>query len=332
MKDAISLEISNILKEKYSSLDREDAMNIISSCLEKYEVKEKEVSADTRSDLNEKAYLFCLDKKINGLSKNTIKNYKSSLDKFCSSINKNVQDITSNDIRIFISEYSSNNDAKHSTISNMIGVLKRFFGWLFNEGYLDKDPSKTIRQVKVKKTLRRSLDDKEIELLRDACVNYRDRALLEFMISSGCRLNEASQLDADKINWSNMSAVVIGKGNKERTIRFNSRAKYHMLKYLHSRPNNDDKQPLFTNSKRPYNRLSNRAIQKEFEKMVKRAGMQKGICLHMTRHTTASKMIRSGASIITVQRTLGHADPNTTMGYITQDSNAINYEYDKYMQ
>lgn len=130
MKDAISLEISNILKEKYSSLDREDAMNIISSCLEKYEVKEKEVSADTRSDLNEKAYLFCLDKKINGLSKNTIKNYKSSLDKFCSSINKNVQDITSNDIRIFISEYSSNNDAKHSTISNMIGVLKRFFGWL----------------------------------------------------------------------------------------------------------------------------------------------------------------------------------------------------------
>ena len=73
MKDAISLEISNILKEKYSSLAHEDAMNIISSCLEKYEVKEKEVSADTRSDLNEKAYLFCLDKKINGLSKNTIK-------------------------------------------------------------------------------------------------------------------------------------------------------------------------------------------------------------------------------------------------------------------
>lgn len=85
------------------------------------------------------------------------------------------------------------------------------------------------------------------------------------------------------------------------------------------------------NSKSPYNRLANRSIQKEFEKIVKNAGLPPNICLHMTRHTTASKMIRNGASIITVQKTLGHSDPNTTMCYITQDSNSLNYEYDKYM-
>lgn len=331
MNNAISLEISNVLKEKYSYLNKDEIFNEIGNILSKYKITEKEIDTRAENDFNEKISLFCLDKKINGLNENTISNYNIVLKRFSSFVNKNVCLIESSDIRRFLSFYSENFKVKNSTLSNILCIIKSFFSWIINEGYSIKDPAKIIKNIKIKKSLRRSLSDQEVELLKDSCINLRDRALLEFMLSSGCRLNEASQLNIGSIDWSNMSAIVIGKGNKERSIRFNTRAKYHLLKYIKSRPKNGDDQPLFANSKSPYNRLANRSIQKEFEKIVKNARLPPNICLHMTRHTTASKMIRNGASIITVQKTLGHSDPNTTMCYITQDSNSLNYEYDKYM-
>ena len=159
----------------------------------------------------------------------------------------------------------------------------------------------------------KALTIEELEIIREACLTHRERALVEVYYATGARLSEVQKLNKDDIDWQTMSVRVIGKGNKERTVYFSFKATYHLKKYLMHRV--DTEPALFITERKPYRRLSNRGIQREIGKIAARSGIQKKVHPHVFRHTFATLLLNNGADIVSVQGLLGHADPATTQIY-----------------
>jgi integrase/recombinase XerD len=212
-------------------------------------------------------------------------------------------------------------------MNNQISILKSFFGWLHMEEYITRNPMLRIKQTKEPKRLRHALSDEEIELLRQACRTDREKALLEFTVSTGSRLSEIVKIDRNDINWSERSLKVIGKGNKERVIYFSIKAKILLYKYLNSR--NDDNPALFVTVRNPHHRIGGRSIEKIVKVIAERAGIDKPIFPHLLRHSFATHNINAGMPLPVLQHIMGHDNPSTTQIYAELSEENIMHEYRK---
>lgn len=304
---------------------------LIEEVLYDYDIQVKETALVILSDIKDKVAIFLASKRIDGLSELTLYNYKLHLIRFSNVLRKNIDDIDSMDIRKFLVIYGTQRNIKKSTLSSEISVLKSFFGWLHNQEYIKKNPMATIKNTKVEKHIRKSLNAEELERLRDACKTLRERAIIEFLFATGCRLSEAVNVNIGDINWSDLSLKVIGKGSKERVVFINSKAKIYINKYLKSRTTLNDEDPLFVTQRKPIGRLGKRSIQTEIDNIAKAAGFDKSIFPHLLRHTMATLALRSGASLTTIQKLLGHTDPGTTQIYAETNDDVIREEYKKHL-
>lgn len=280
------------------------------------------------NDMPGRVMLFLAAKKLDGCSKITIENYARILQKFCGVVHKDVEQIDSMDIRRYLALYSKSG-VKNSTLATIISCLKSFFGWLENEEYITKSPMRKIKNIKVEKRVRKALTREELEMLRDACRSLREKALVEFFYSTGCRLDEVQKLNIADVDWNSGKTMVIGKGNKERPVYLNARAILHLKKYLVSR--NDSDAALFVGIRQPHERLGRRAIERVFSDLGKRAGIIKPVFPHLLRHTTASTMLQNGATMSEVQHYLGHDSPATTQIYAEMDTQAIKMSHLKHV-
>lgn len=247
----------------------EQTKNKLSGMFAKYHVTKVEEN-EVHPDLTEKAVLFLSSKKLEGLSPITLESYKIELRVFSEHVKKRAQDITTSDIRVYLGEFDN---LKVSSVSRKLSVLKSFFGWLTAEEFLQRDPTKKIKPPKKEKRLPKALSIEELEMLREGCETKRQRAFIEVLYATGCRLSEVQQLNKNNIDIRLMSTKVIGKGNKEREVYLSFKAMYHLKKYLQSR--DDDCEALFVTERKPYRRLSNRGIQREIGKIAKQAGLEK---------------------------------------------------------
>lgn len=209
--------------------------------------------------------------------------------------------------------------------NTQIFILKSFFGWLFQEEYIPKNPMAKIKQTKEPSRLREALTVDEIEILRQKCKNIREKALLEFTYSSGCRLTEIVNIDKDEIDFHNKTVRVIGKGNKERVVCFNTKAKYLLKEYIMSRNDNDP--ALFVCSKGLHTRMGGRSIEREIKNIATRANLGKSIYPHLLRHSIATHLLAAGMALHNVQSLLGHSDPKTTQIYAETSLENVVYEY-----
>ncbi len=275
-----------------------------------------------------KVMLFLAAKKLDGMSINTIKNYAIILRRFCNVVHKDIEQITSMDIRMFLA-LRSKDGLKKSSMASTIAALKSFFSWLENEDYLVKSPMRKIKNIKVEKRLRKALSREELEMLRDTAKTIREKALLEFFYSTACRLDEAQTLNLSDIDWVNNQVRVIGKGNKERIVFLNARARLHLKKYLKSRK--DSCEALFVSERLPHDRLGRRAIEKTFTELGIKAGLPKKLFPHLMRHTTATHMLQGGATLEEVQNYLGHDSPATTQVYTQISTDAIKQSHLKHV-
>jgi integrase/recombinase XerD len=276
----------------------------------------------------EKLVLFITTKKLEGLSSKTLKCYSSHLTRFSKIVQKRIEDIDVMDIRRYLAQYSQTG-IKKSTMNTEISILRSFFNWLEAEDYILKSPMRMIKSTKKAKRVRKALSQEEMEVLRITCKTKRDKAMLEFFYSTGCRLDEVYKLNRDDINWNMGTVNVIGKGDKERTVFLNARAKVHLWGYLESRI--DKNEALFVGIKKPFNRLGHRGYQKIFNELGKIAGLNKSVHPHLLRHTTATTAVNAGASIQAVQKMLGHTNPATTQIYADLNLEEVQISHRKYV-
>lgn len=324
LSEEVTIKILGKLSLEYPKLDQFKIRNILDEVLSNYDICTKEKSL-VQSDLPEKATMYLTVKKLDGLSKKTLYNYKLHLERFYEYVLKPVNFITTTDIRIYLAQISK--DKKQSTLSTEISILKSFFGWMHDEEIIEKNPMKKIKQPKVSKRLRNALTIEEIELLRDVCKTTRQRALLETLYATACRLDEIVKLNKDDISFNTMSARVVGKGDKERIVYLSSKSKIYLEKYFHERI--DSNEALFVTSRKPFKRLGGRSIQREINNLGKLARIEKSIHPHILRHSFATHALQSGMTLDTIQRILGHTDPSTTQIYSELNDSTVQQEYKK---
>ena len=227
-------------------------------------------------------------------------------------LKKEVTHISTNDLRIYLSEYQEANNLSRVTIDNVRRIFSSFFTWLENEDYILKSPVRRIHKVKTAKTIKEILSDEEIEVLRDNSRNKRDLALIEILSSTGIRVGELVTINRKDIDFHERSCIVTGKGNKEREVYFDARTKLHLTQYLNSRT--DTNEALFVSLTKPHLRISIGGVETVLRKLGKKTNINK-VHPHKFRRTLATMAIDKGMPIEQVQKLLGHVKIDTTLHY-----------------
>ncbi len=290
-------------------IEKKSVKQQLCDLLSQYDIK-KIAAGAAHPDITEKTNIFLMAKKMEGLSERTLLGYRKTIGKFGGYINKPVNQITSDDIRQWLSGCS---DCNMSTIRYYLSVIRSFYEFLLVEEFVSIDPTRKIKTPKIKKQIPVALSVEEIEVLRDGCVTLRDMALLETLFSTGCRIDEIYKTNKYDIDWKNRTILVTGKGNKERIVFFNARAAHALKKYLKSR--NDQLDALFITGRGGLKRLSQRSMFDVIKKIAKRTTVTKNVHPHIFRSSFVKAMLDRGARVEDVQAILGHASPNTTLGY-----------------
>jgi len=290
--------------------------------------KDKILSNDESKENQELLVSFLSAKQIEGCSEKTIDYYGNTIFKMLESINLKIENITTDDLRKYLSEYKNQSNASKSTIDNARRVLSSFFSWLEDEGYISKNPVRRIHRIKTKRVVKEVLSDENFEILRDKCDNIRDLAMVELLASNGIRVGELVNLNIDNVLFSERECVVLGKGDSERIVYFDAKTKIHLQKYLESR--NDNNPALFVSLRRPHDRLGIPGVEKRMRKLGHEAKIKK-IHPHKFRRTMATNAIDKGMPIEQVQRLLGHVQIDTTMQYAMVNQNNVKISHRKFI-
>lgn len=293
-----------------------ECLRVLDYVSSKYEMTQKELSLiPYGEEMPELAKVYMVCKKMEGLSETTLDTYLRMLGIFFRSVRKPVESITANDIRIYLYTYQKDRGCSNRSLDKYRGYLSSFFSWATDEGYLARNPMKTIPVIKHEKKPRQNLTQLELEYLRDGCATMRERAIIEFLYSTGCRVSELSTVTKKDIDWNSKSVHLFGKGKKHRTSYLNAKAEVSLSAYLDSR--SDDEDPLFVTERRPYRQLKPAAIEKIVRNIAARSEgkINKKITPHVLRHTTATIALQSGMPIEEISMLLGHEKIDTTMIY-----------------
>jgi site-specific recombinase XerD len=272
--------------------------------------------------------LFLAAKRVEGCSEKTIRYYASTLRNAFDAIKKEVLQVTTDDLRLYLDEYQSNSDAGKTTIDNVRRILSSFFAWLEDEDYIIKSPVRRIHKVKTCKTVKETYSDEALEIMRDHCETIRDLALIDFLASTGMRVGELVLLNRDDIDFTNRECVVLGKGNKQRRVYFDARAKIHLQNYLSSR--SDENPALFVSLQKPHNRLQIRGVEIRLHELGEKLNLCR-IHPHKFRRTLATMAIDKGMPIEQVQQLLGHQNIDTTLQYAMVNQANVKQSHKRYI-
>ena len=309
---------------KLAALMPECAREII-KIMREYDVQTAQVY--DRSNLPRRVEAFLAAKRIDGCRPKTIKGYRERLKLFMTQCSKPVQQITTDDLREYLAYLVDERHLMDNSVQAHINTLRSFFSWLVDEDNIRKSPMRKIKSLKIDKLRsRHPMTAEQLELVRDGCRGYKEKALVEFLVSSGCRVSEVAGLRVDDIDWRDRKCKVIGKGNKERTVYFSVRAKLMLQLYIAERRGGE---ALFASSRAPYEPLTDRGIEKMISKLGKRIGMERPLYPHLMRHTFASHALNCGMELTIIQHLLGHSDPKTTLIYAEIDPIRVQYEYNR---
>lgn len=328
MKEEFIMKILGKAMQFISMDQSQQLRTILEEELYHYDLQPATVALVPANNIQDRVKMFLAAKRLDGLSEKSLDSYCRALYKFSSVMQKDLENVTSMDIRMYLAMYSKTG-VKSASIATLISILKSFFSWLENEEYILKSPMRKIKNVKTDKYIRKALTSVELEMLRDAAQDPRDKAMVEFFYSTACRLDEVIKLNKSDIDWNTGKVIVLGKGKKERHVFLNAKAKVYLWKYLNTR--DDVNEALFVSERYPHERLGRRSYQKVFADLGEKAGISKRVYPHLIRHTTATNMLQNGASLAEVQKYLGHNSPVTTQIYAQLDIEALQQSHKKHV-
>lgn len=272
--------------------------------------------------------LFLDAKRIEGCSERTIQYYRVTVEHLLSKVNESVRKITTEEIRAYLSDYQKQNGCSNVTVDNIRRNISSFFSWLEEEDYILKSPMKRIHKIKTKTTVKNIISDEGIEKLRDNCSEIRDLAMIDLLYSTGIRVGELVNLNIGDIDLEARECVVYGKGNKERRVYFDAKAKVHLKEYIEKRKDNNE--ALFVTLDLPHDRLKISGVEIRLRQLGRRLDLER-IHPHKFRRTMATRAIDKGMPIEQVQKILGHSQIDTTMQYAMVNQNNVKTSHQKYM-
>jgi len=267
--------------------------------------------------------LFIKSKLAVNRQEGTMKQYAREIWKALSFIGKDITDIRAMDLRYYYGYLRENRHLKMSTIQTRMHYLSSFWDFLIAEELTSGNPMKKVGAIKVEKIIKKPYSARDMEAMRSGCRRTRDRALIEFLYSTGVRISEAVALNVGDINFEKMELIVYGKGSKERTTYLTEAAKFYLEKYLKERQIEErltydqlKEKALFVTSDKNHERFSQDGIRDMLKTLGKRTGVKKAHP-HRFRRTIATDLLSRGMSIEQVRDFLGHEKLDTTLIYCT---------------
>ncbi len=322
--------ITGVMQQMLPYLDNaqlKQLKQVMEQILFYYEVTDVEIKK-AEDDSSELVAMFIAAKRIEGCSEKTLKYYQTTINAMITSLGKNVRRILTEDLRTYLTDYQSNHQSSRVTIDNIRRILSSFFSWLEDEDYIIKSPVRRIHKVKTASSIKETYSDEELEKMRDNCEELRDLAMIDMLASTGMRVGEMVLLNRDDINFTERECKVFGKGDKERVVYFDARAKLHLQEYLESRV--DDNPALFVALRAPHRRLQIGGIEHRLREMGKRLNIPK-VHPHKFRRTLATMAIDKGMPIEQLQRLLGHQRIDTTLQYAMVKQSNVKTAHRKYI-
>lgn len=320
---------SEVVSRLFSSLPQDqlrDVMTVLDAAMSGYEISRKQVEIIPCDGIPDVVKIFIASKAVENLSPGTLKIYKLRLFDFFGRVQKSFTDITAADIRKYLWFYQSERNASDHYRDQIRRVLNSFFTWLVNNEYLIRNPCACVERVKYQQPVRNPLSAYDLEVMRWCCKSIREKALVDFLYTTGVRVSECSNVNLSDIDWATRSVVIRhGKGNKRRVVYFNAESELSLRKYLETREDNND--ALFVTIRNPHNRLGVHSIQNEIRRIAVRCSMR--VYPHKLRHTFATSSIHGGMPLDKLQTLMGHSKPETTLIYAKQDQTDLRMEYNR---
>ena len=286
---------------------------------------ENSISKEETSN-DEYLRMFLDAKKIEGCSVRTIQYYSATVERMLQNIKHPIRKISTEDIRKYLVDYQKINDCSKVTIDNIRRNISSFFSWLEEEDYILKSPMRRIHKIKTKQPVKEIISDEAIELLRDNCECIRDLAMINLLYSTGIRVGELVNLNITDVDFEARECIVFGKGDKERKVYFDAKAKLHLQDYLKKRDDNNS--ALFVSLDAPHNRLKISGVEIRIRTLGRKLNMEK-IHPHKFRRTMATRAIDKGMPIEQVQKILGHSQIDTTMQYAIVNQTNVKTSHQK---
>ena len=290
-----------------------------------WEVKIPILNKENKEIINE--YLLSIN--VANFSNFTVREYRNILQNFFKERKEVYSSIASTEIQQWLIHLQKR--CTEGTVSFRISVLNSFYTFCIEEGYMEKSPMKSRWFPRLPKSIPKYLNKEEQAKVRkqNEKDNPRDRALVEFLFSSGCRVGEVHKLDWADVDLDRRTAMVIGKGKKIRQINFSERCA--MLLELYKEYRNDQNAALFVTNHRNPRRLSTKWIGTIVRKIGERAELSSNLYPHRFRHTFATNLLEKGAELSFIKDELGHSNLQTTLIYANLPNQQLKLLYSRYM-
>lgn len=277
-----------------------------------------------------KVKMFVASKKAVNRQDNTLRQYTREIHNMLDFLGKRLEDITGMDLRYYYGIMREQRGIKMSTMQTRLHYLSSFWDFLITEELVHSNPVKKVGLLKLEKTIKKPFSAAELEALRVNCQELRDRALVEFLYSTGVRVSELVSLNVSDIEMGKQELIVYGKGSKERKTYLTDSAKFYLRRYLRTRDQEgQEDQPLFVTLDNPHGRLTVAGIQYMLRQLGERAGV-KNVHPHRFRRTIATDLLNRGMPIEQVKEFLGHEKLDTTMIYCSIKQESVHASHKKY--
>jgi len=285
---------------------------------------------------------------VRGLAERTIRSYRDDLERYAAYLRSckggsgpDLDGAAGSDLRAFVALLVAEGKSAAS-VNRGLSAIRGYYRYRVRFGSIAVNPALDIEGLPSRRRLPRFLFEDEADAFLalpegedfTAC---RDRALLELLYSTGCRVGEVSGLELARLDVEAGMATVRGKGSKERAVFLSPPARAALAAYLPlrsallSRLGAGRDAPaeghLFVNSRG--GRLTERGIEWLLRGYAERAGFPRRVNPHAFRHSFATALVAAGADIRTVQELLGHASVSTTQVYAHVDMERLRKVYDQ---
>lgn len=284
-----------------------------------YSIKKAETALSVigREEFKQIAGAYIITKKTEGLTDGSLENMARTINNFIMSVVKPIRDVKPNDIRAYLYDYQRERGISNRTLDHMRTSICSFFHWASAEGYIPSDPASNIKPIKFSRKPRKALTQIELERVRRACKTERETCIVEVLYSTGCRISELCSIRIDDVNLDKREILILGKGNKYRTVFLNAKALISIQSYLNNRKHVS---PYLICNERGGGQLKKDNVEKIFRRIKDETGIM--VTPHIMRHTMATQAL-TGTGVEVVQQMLGHSSIATTMIYAEVDNSNI---------